>query len=185
MVFPLLASVSSSLYEYSYNSTMRKPASAPAPEPQPPKRLEFVDDYLAYLLARASHLISSEFHREVEASGLTVPEWRVLASLAGGAQRTVGELADIVLSKQPTVTKLIARMHEQGWVERSTGLTDRRQALVALSPVGRQRVQALLRRARSHEARVMGSFGEADSVRLKVILKKLISLHAPARTTTD
>ena len=164
---------------------MRKPASTPVSAPQPPKRLEFVDDYLAYLLARASHLISSEFHREVEASGLTVPEWRVLASLAGGAQRTVGELADIVLSKQPTVTKLVARMHEQGWVERSTGLTDRRQALVALSPVGRQRVQALLRRARSHEARVMGSFGEADSVRLKVILKKLISLHAPARTTTD
>ena len=168
---------------------MRKPASAsapaPAPEPQPPKRLEFVDDYLAYLLARASHLISSEFHREVEASGLTVPEWRVLASLAGGAQRTVGELADIVLSKQPTVTKLVARMHEQGWVERSTGLTDRRQALVALSPVGRQRVQALLRRARGHEARVLSSFGASDSVQLKAILKKLISLHAPAKPATD
>ena len=170
---------------------MRKTAPAPAPVPVPapalelPKRLEFVDDYLAYLLARASHLISSEFHREVEASGLTVPEWRVLASLAGGAQRTVGELADIVLSKQPTVTKLIARMHEQGWVERSIGLTDRRQALVALSPVGHQRVQALLRRARSHEARVLGSFGESDSVRLKAILKKLIRLHAPAKTATD
>jgi DNA-binding MarR family transcriptional regulator len=105
--------------------------------------------------------------------------------LAGGAQRTVGELADIVLSKQPTVTKLIARMHEQGWVERSSGLTDRRQALVALSPVGRQRVQGLLRRARSHEARVLGSFEESDSIRLKAILKKLISLHAPGKITTD
>ena len=28
----------------------------------------FVEDYLAYLLARASHLISSEFHAVVEAS---------------------------------------------------------------------------------------------------------------------
>ena len=108
-----------------------------------------------------------------------------MASLSGVKQRTVGELADIVLSKQPTVTKLIARMHEQGWVERSVGLSDRRQALVALSQAGRQRVQALLRRARSHEARVMGSFGEADSVRLKVILKKLINQHATAKTATD
>lgn len=160
---------------------MRKPA----PKPHPPKRLEFVDNYLAYLLARASHLISSEFHREVEASGLTVPEWRVLASLAGGAQRTVGELADIVLSKQPTVTKLIARMHGQGWVERSIGLTDRRQALIALSPVGHQRVQSLLHRARSHEARVLGSFGSSDSVQLKATLKKLISLHATPKRATD
>ena len=28
----------------------------------------FVDDYLAYLLARASHLISGEFHQVVESS---------------------------------------------------------------------------------------------------------------------
>lgn len=138
---------------------------------------EFVDGYLAYLLARASHLISSEFHREVEASGLTVPEWRVLASLAGGGERTIGELADIVLSKQPTVTKLVARMHDQGWVVRSAGVTDRRHALVALSPAGRKRVQPLLRKARDHEARVLASWGEPDSQRLKEILQTLIRLH--------
>jgi DNA-binding MarR family transcriptional regulator len=162
-----------SLYEYSYNHTMNKPLSAHPDS----ARTEFVDNYLAYLLARASHLISSEFHRQVEASGLTVPEWRVLASLAGGGERTIGELADIVLSKQPTVTKLIARMHDQGWVMRSAGITDRRQALVALSPAGRKRVQPLLRKARNHEARVLASWGESDSQRLKEILQTLIHLH--------
>ena len=42
----------------------------------------FVDHYLAALLAQASHLISSEFHTVVRANGLSVSEWRVLASLA-------------------------------------------------------------------------------------------------------
>ena len=40
----------------------------------------FVDHYLAALLAQASHLISSEFHAVVRANGLSVSEWRVLAS---------------------------------------------------------------------------------------------------------
>jgi hypothetical protein len=44
----------------------------------------FVDDYLPALLAQASQLISSEFHQVVKAHRMTVSEWRVLASLAGG-----------------------------------------------------------------------------------------------------
>ena len=67
----------------------------------------FVDDYLAYLLARASHLISSEFHAVVEASGLSLMEWRVMASLSGKDSLSINELASIVLAKQPTVTKLV------------------------------------------------------------------------------
>ena len=43
--------------------------------------LPFVDDYLPALLGQASHLIQSEFHRVVKAKGLSVAEWRVLASL--------------------------------------------------------------------------------------------------------
>lgn len=165
-----------SLYEYSYNDTMPKPLLTQT-DMDP---TDFVDGYLAYLLARASHLISSEFHREVEASGLTVPEWRVLASLSGGAERTIGELADIVLSKQPTVTKLVARMHDQGWLVRSTGVIDRRQAMVALSPAGRKRVAPLLRRARNHEAQVLTHLGDSGSQQLKLVLQHLIQLKAMA-----
>ena len=64
-------------------------------------RSGFVDDYLAYLLARASHLISSEFHAVVEANGLSLMEWRVMASLSGKEVLSVGDLADIVLAKSP------------------------------------------------------------------------------------
>jgi hypothetical protein len=59
----------------------------------------FVDDYLAYLLARASHLISSEFHAVVQASGISLMEWRVMASLSGKEALSIGELADIVLAR--------------------------------------------------------------------------------------
>jgi DNA-binding MarR family transcriptional regulator len=135
---------------------------------------EFVDSYLPYLLARASFSISSEFHAQVEAVGFTVSEWRILASLSGVKQRTVGELADIVLAKQPTVTKMVLRMADQGLVMRTACTQDKRQAWVSLTPKGKKTVQPILKNAALHEKQILESLGDAQSHALKVILQKLI-----------
>ena len=135
---------------------------------------EFVDSYLPYLLARASFSISSEFHAQVEAAGFTVSEWRILASLSGVKQRTVGELADIVLAKQPTVTKMVLRMVDQGLVMRTACTQDKRQAWVSLTPTGKKTVQPILKNAALHEKQILESLGDAQSHALKVILQKLI-----------
>jgi DNA-binding MarR family transcriptional regulator len=135
---------------------------------------EFVDSYLPYLLARASFSISSEFHAQVEAAGFTVSEWRILASLSGVKQRTVGELADIVLAKQPTVTKIVLRMADQGLVMRTACTQDKRQAWVSLTPKGKKTVQPILKNAALHEKQILESLGDVQSKALKVILQKLI-----------
>ena len=138
----------------------------------------FVDDYLAYLLARASHLISSEFHAVVKASGLSLMEWRVMASLSGKDALSVGELADIVLAKQPTVTKLVGRMAEAGWVQRVDAPHDKRQSLVSLTPAGRRKVKPLLGQAQAHEAQVMADIGVSEVAQLKRVLERMISVRA-------
>ena len=138
----------------------------------------FVDDYLAYLLARASHLISSEFHAVVEASGLSLMEWRVMASLSGKQALSVGELSNIVLAKQPTVTKLVGRMEETGWVKRCDATHDKRQSLVSLTPLGRRKVAPLLNRARAHEAQVVADIGSQEVDQLKRVLENMIRVRA-------
>jgi DNA-binding MarR family transcriptional regulator len=134
---------------------------------------EFVDSYLPYLLARASFSISSEFHAQVEAAGFTVSEWRILASLSGVKQRTVGELADIVLAKQPTVTKMVLRMVDQGLVMRTACTQDKRQAWVSLTLKGKKRVTPLLKKAAVHEKSVLSELGEQQTHELKSILQQL------------
>lgn len=141
----------------------------------------FVDDYLAYLLARASHLISSEFHAVVEANGLSLMEWRVMASLSGKDALSVGELADIVLAKQPTVTKLVGRMEEAGWVRRVDAAHDKRQSLVSLTPMGQRKVKPLLDKARAHEQGVVSQLGTRETDRLKQLLMQLIESNGALR----
>jgi DNA-binding MarR family transcriptional regulator len=150
-----------------------------SPKSASPASAAFVDGYLPYLLARASHLVSGEFHRQVESAGLSVTEWRVLAALTDRADCTIGALADITLTKQPTLTKLVDRMTADGLVMRRNGAQDRRHALVSITARGRARARALLDKAAAHEQQVLNDFGTAQADQLKDNLRRLIALHAP------
>jgi DNA-binding MarR family transcriptional regulator len=141
----------------------------------PPAR--FVDDYLAALLAQASHLISSEFHGVVRSHGLSVSEWRVLASLAGGEPISIGRLAEVAVLKQPTVTRMLDRMEARQQVERLGHDGDRRVTLVRITAAGHKMVARLIGLARSHESRVLEPFGLARAEELKATLRRIIELH--------
>ena len=137
----------------------------------------FVDTYLAALLAQASHLISSEFHEVVREHGLSVSEWRVLASLAGGKPISIGRLAQLAVLKQPTVTRLLDRMQARGQVERLGHDGDRRVTLVRITAAGSRTVAKLIALAREHEQRVLEPFGLARAEDLKTTLRRIIELH--------
>jgi DNA-binding MarR family transcriptional regulator len=141
----------------------------------------FVDDYLPALLAQASHLISGEFHRVVNAKGFTVSEWRVLATLAGGEPMSIGRLAEITVMKQPTVTRVLDRMEASGHVERLAHDADRRVTLVGITPSGSRLAAGLIPLARQHEHRVLQPFGAKRAAELKATLIQLIELHKDER----
>lgn len=141
--------------------------------------LPFVDDYLPALLAQASKLISTEFHREVQLAGFSVTEWRILASLTGQPGISIGGLAQISVSKQPTVTRLLDRMEARGYVERFAHGTDRRITLVRITPTGQTIVASLIEKAKEHERRVLQPFGLKRAEALKITLRRIIELHRP------
>lgn len=145
-----------------------------------PTTIGFVDDYLAALLAQASHLISSEFHRIVRRHDLSVSEWRVLATLASlvdGQSSSVGRLAEITLSKQSTLTRLLDRMQLKGHVRRVSNKTDRRITTVRITATGRRVVAGLVVAATEHERRVLEPFGHSSAEELKRTLRQIIELY--------
>src|SRR5688572_31807242 len=97
----------------------------------------FVEDYLGYLLGQANHALYKDFDSHVRAAGLSSIEWRVLATLHDGDPLTVSRLAEEVLAKQPTVTKLVQRMSDQGWVVLQADPGDQRRTLVVATAAGK------------------------------------------------
>jgi DNA-binding MarR family transcriptional regulator len=137
----------------------------------------FIDDYLSYLLARASHAVYKEFEKQVNAAGLASLEWRVLATLSGGdglsEGLTIGELAREVLAKQPTLTKLVQRMAQSGWVRLGVDAADARRTVVFATARGRRVVARLIDAARAHEAELLAGLGSREVTQLKALLRRL------------
>lgn len=154
---------------------MHSYATQEAPQPETGR---FIEDYLLYLLARASHLISSEFHQELRRHGISVPVWRVLASLVGSPNgETVTGLAEVCLLQQPTMTKLLDRMERSGLVRRTPDARDRRVVRIDLTPVGAAKAKELVAAAKEHEASVLTRHPETGGDQFKVLLRAIMTKH--------
>ena len=134
----------------------------------------FVEHYLAFLLAQASHRISAEFHSQVRAAGLTVTEWRVLASLTDTDGETIGRLAYLTLTKQPTLSKLVHRLELEGLVQRTREEDDRRQTRVQLTTRGQALASRLCSQALEHQNSVLAPLSPEQSRALLDALQVLM-----------
>jgi len=136
-------------------------------------KTRFVDSYLGYLLGQANYALYKGFDAQVRAAGLSSIEWRVLATLHDSEPLTVSQLTHEVLSKQPTVTKLVQRMAKQGWVALHADASDQRCTRVAATAAGKRLVKPLVNGAKQHEAHMLRSLGATEKVALRKLLEKL------------
>jgi DNA-binding MarR family transcriptional regulator len=144
-----------------------------APGGGPRAQRRFVEGYLGYLLGQANHALYKDFESHVRAAGLSSIEWRVLATLHDSVPLPVSQLAHEVLAKQPTVTKLVQRMADQGWVKLQADPADQRRTLVAATPAGRRLVLPLIRQARERESALLRALPTAEQAALRKLLGKL------------
>ena len=149
------------------------PKESPAQSPPTAPSGRFVEDYLLYLLARASAQVSAQFHEIVKAHGLNILEWRVLGSTSD-KPRSIGELADLTLAQQPTLTKVVDRMERARWVRRIKDPADGRRVLVEITGKGRTTVANLVREAKLHEDQTLAGYSADEAAALKATLHTLI-----------
>jgi len=133
----------------------------------------FVDNYLGYLLGQANHALFKDFEAAVRAAGLGSLEWRVLAALSEQAPMAIGQLAQEVLSQQPTVTKLVQRLAASGWVNLADDPNDQRRTLVQITVAGQHKVGPLIAQSLEHEASVLSGLSDTEVLRLKAQLRRL------------
>ena len=74
-----------------------------------------VEALLLYHLARATRAMSDGFHDAVREAGLSVPQWRVLASVTR-SRRGFRELADRSFVNSAALTDMLEGFEGEGWV---------------------------------------------------------------------
>ncbi len=83
-------------------------------------------DRLGFLVHDAARLIRRRFERQASGAGLSAAQWRLLVRVAkepGIAQARLAELLEI---EPISVSRLVDRMEDGGWIERRPDPSDRR-----------------------------------------------------------
>jgi DNA-binding MarR family transcriptional regulator len=105
--------------------------------------------------------------RQNSGTDLTAALTAALATVEGRGPLTPSELAQIENVKRPTATRIVARLEEQGLVERTADPSDRRSFLVGITPAGRALLLRLRRRKNAYLAKRLRELGAEDVAALE------------------
>lgn len=141
-----------------------------------------LSDYLPYLVNRLGARLAAGFTEEVARFGVSLPEWRVLASLWPDHARAQIDLAALTAIESSTLSRLLAAMERRGLVERTRSTDDARVVAVVASAKGRETTRAILPLALRYEALATGGLKPAEVKRLKALLTRVFA-NLPAEVS--
>lgn len=105
--------------------------------------------------------------------GLHPGQEGVLKALAEIDGQSMGDLATMLGVRAPTVTKMIARLAAQGYVDRRASKGDGREVLVSLTEKGREAVAAVDSIMKRVEKRALSGIEEKERRRLRRYLRTI------------
>ena len=127
-----------------------------------------------YLVNRVGVRIGEMFSRRIASYEVTLPMYRVLASLwelQNQRLRDLGEMTSIELS---TLSRQISAMHRKGLVSRARVAGNERTVSINLTPKGRSLAEVLIPQATHFEEVAIHSFGIDEVAKLK---KALVTVY--------
>ncbi len=121
---------------------------------------------VGFLLNDVARLMRRDFDARVESLGLTQSQWRAIAHIArleGCNQVTLAEQLEI---KPITLTRLIDRLSESGWVVRQPDPRDRRAIQLHLTDKSRPLITMMQEKALQTRAEALKGLSENECTAL-------------------
>lgn len=132
-----------------------------------------LEQALPYLLNRAGVRIGEVFSEELQRFNVSLPVWRVLASLEHRDGQTLSELSEHTSIELSTLSRLVAGMEKSGLLERTKSGVDKRAVLLSLSGTGRDLVSQIIPLADLCERIALAGIPAQDVALLKRLLVKV------------
>jgi DNA-binding MarR family transcriptional regulator len=145
-----------------------------------PKPLVVLENFLPYRLNVLAGLTSNALAQiYAERFGLTIPGWRVVATLGQYGVRTARDIAAHGVMHKSTVSRAVSALAGRGLVARKPNPGDRREELLELTPAGAAVYEALAPEALRFEGRLLAVLSASEQRALAGLIDKL-DRHARA-----
>ncbi|WP_210317651.1 MarR family winged helix-turn-helix transcriptional regulator [Salinarimonas ramus] len=122
-----------------------------------------LERFLPYRLNVLASTVSNALARiYAERFGITIPQWRIVATLGQFETRTARDIAAHAVMHKSTVSRAVAALAERGIVERRPNAQDMREELLALTDEGRAIYEAVAPEALAFERAVVSGLTEGE-----------------------
>jgi len=132
------------------------------------------EDFLTYKLGRLYSLIQREVtSRYLDPSGLTHPEWRVLARLSGYPSLEMRELTRINLMDKAAISRAVDSLIDKGLVERHVDPAHAKRRIIAVTSAGRRMLRKVFPAAQKEQAALLRMLSADERQVLDRVLMRL------------
>jgi DNA-binding MarR family transcriptional regulator len=137
-----------------------------------------LEEFLPYRLSMVSNLVSDRVATAYEAAfGLGVPEWRVLAVVAGGSASSQFEICRRTRMDKVAISRAAIALGRRGLIARGPNTKDHRSHVLALTDEGRKLYRLIAPKALAIEAQIFGGFKASE---LRAFVAMLARIDAAA-----
>ncbi len=144
------------------------------------------DKHLGFLLIKAARSYKNKLSAKLTIHNLVAGQEVVLQRLSAHGPLSIGQLADFLCVRPPTVSKTITRLEASGLIERLPSTQqDNRIVRVTLTELGRQKAQLLEIISQEAEDALLSSFNKKEQKRFRKFLRRTLKTLASPEDTSQ
>jgi len=129
--------------------------------------------YVPYLLYRITNQLNRKLRNRLRKADINISRWRVLAVLRAYGQLTLGQIVDVTVMEQPSVSRIVAQLENEGLVRRKLGKKDSRFVLVNLTSAGEKAFHSIYPTAQMHQEKALRGFSPKEVDKLIDFLRRI------------
>lgn len=137
-----------------------------------------VEDFLSVPIVRIAAHLKRFPGIYASSAGLTLPQWRLLSTVAHHGSIPMKQLAEVSASDKALVSRTVKELANKKLVSTASMKTGDRSLVCRITAKGAKVVDEVLPQARERHARLLLSLDVEDRVRLYGILQKLQTVCA-------
>jgi DNA-binding MarR family transcriptional regulator len=136
---------------------------------------KWLQSFVPYLLYRITNHLNRRLRSRLRKEGINIARWRVLAVLRAYGDLNLGGIVDLTVMEQPSASRIVAQLEQEGLVKRRLSRRDSRFVNVTLTAAGVKAFQSIYPTAQKHQESALRNFSREE---ISTLIKYLRRIHA-------
>ncbi len=134
---------------------------------------DWLAEFMPYIFYRITNKLNLMLRDNLRRLKVSQGRWRVMSVLYPAKNLNIGEIAELTVMEQATISRVITQMERDRLVKRNIPDHDSRIAYIKLSRIGRSNFEALHESAAQHEEIALSGFKPSEVRQLKAYLRRI------------